>query len=148
MLSSGDILYGNGRNKISEIIIRGIKQKPWTGYGMAGDRLFGVVYAHNLALELCVSYGIPIGGSILVGIVLLIINKLYRDEENGYLILILACGNGFSKLCFSSSYLLEYLFFFMIGLCISSGKTIKQDSFARTEGLTESLRVHSQQIAA
>ena len=129
MLSSGDILYNNGRSRITDIIIGGIKQKPWTGYGMAGDRLFGVVYAHNLALELCISYGIPIGVLIITGIVFIVFKKIYKkDQGNSYLVLVLACGNGFFKLLLSSSYLIEYLFFLMIGLSISSWDYKTQES--------------------
>ena len=70
-------LYLNGNlayttHRTDEIWVRvmdAIKERPYLGYGLCYDRVLNGaidVYAHNLVLELFVSFGIPIGGLLLV----------------------------------------------------------------------------------
>lgn len=114
-----------GRSNISEILLENIKSHPWIGLGMAGDRplcyLVGEVYAHSLPLELWVSYGLIIGTGLLLGYVINIIKAIKRSKGNQIqvLILVYCFSAAFLKLFLSSSYLVEYEFFFNLGICLA-----------------------------
>jgi len=89
------------------------------GYGIAGDRALVSSYSHNLLLELLVSFGIPAGSVVFVCIVVIILNgyKKAADRQIKDLVLMLFCSS-FVKLLVSSSYLLEPLFFLLMGVCV------------------------------
>lgn len=114
-----------GRNVIKDELYGSLSQKPFFGFGIAGDRpiCYKVqeVYAHNLFLELFVSYGLIIGAILLFLIFTILFKALYLSNKTriGDFILILIFSSGFLKLFLSSSYLLEYEFFFLLGICVS-----------------------------
>ena len=114
-----------GRTNIQDILLRAIEDRPYLGYGIAGDRPIcyqvGQVYAHSLPLEILVSYGMILGGIIFIVLTIIIFRALWRARKTtiGDFLLILIFSNGLLKLFLSSSYLLEYEFFLLIGLCIS-----------------------------
>lgn len=64
---SGELNTDNGRNDITNQIMRGIKQNPY-GWGMFGDRVItnGETYAHNFIREVIVDFGVVFGPFILV----------------------------------------------------------------------------------
>lgn len=108
------------RDPITKAVLLGIRERPYLGYGLAGDRLLVNVYAHNLILEILVSFGI-IMGTILIAILLyLIISGLKKAQSSNerFFLLTLVCTNGILKLMMSGTYLREPYFFLLIGLCI------------------------------
>lgn len=67
---NGNITYTTHRtDEIWVRVMDAIKERPYLGYGLCYDRVLNGaidVYAHNLVLELFVSFGIPIGGLLLI----------------------------------------------------------------------------------
>lgn len=114
-----------GRFDIKDVLWQAIENRPYLGYGIAGDRPIcgqvGQVYAHSLPLEILVSYGVILGGIILIVLAIIILKALWNARKTmiGDFLLILIFSSGLLKLLLSSSYLLEYEFFWLIGLCIS-----------------------------
>lgn len=114
-----------GRTDIKEILWQAIQKKPYLGYGIAGDRPIcyqvGQVYAHSLPLEILVSYGTILGGILLASLAIIIIRAVWNSRRTliGDFLLVLIFSSGLLKLFLSSSYLIEYEFFLLIGLCIS-----------------------------
>lgn len=115
-----------GRTNIQEILLGAIINKPYLGYGIAGDRPIcyqvSQVYAHSLPLEILVSYGAIFGGIVLIVLTIIIFRALWKARQITLrdFILVLIFSNGLLKLFLSSSYLIEYEFFLLIGLCISA----------------------------
>lgn len=126
-LQSGQFFISNSRNLLAENIVKAIVEKPVLGYGIAGDREHLGVYSHNLYLELMASFGVVQGTMLLAGLVFLIV-RAYLKSKNRWTqewILLLVCAV-FLKLFLSSSYLLEGLFFLMLGVCISQNRVHRQ----------------------
>ena len=118
-LLRGDFLQTNSRNNIIGIVLQGIKQRPLTGYGFAGDRLFGIIYSHNIALELWSSFGLIVGTCILAWICLTLFKGITSgksDFEKGF-VLLLICAT-FVKLLISGTYLNEPFLYLLLGYCV------------------------------
>jgi len=116
---SEELFTSDGRTYIRNAVRLGILERPVLGYGIAGDRALVSSYSHNLLLELLVSFGIPAGSVVFVCIVVIILNgyKKAADRQIKDLVLMLFCSS-FVKLLVSSSYLLEPLFFLLMGVCV------------------------------
>lgn len=122
LLDGTFLTHLSGRDIFQQLLITAIKERPWLGYGVAGDRmiLYGS-YAHNIILELLVSYGVPIGVILLLRCLFKIFKGLNSNitEYNTAFILILVCCS-FIKLFFSGTYLNEPLLFLLLGICENS----------------------------
>lgn len=138
IISADSFLWDNGRNDILGFMLELVKKRPWTGYGVAGDRniagLFGyranIAYSHNIFLELIVSFGYVFGIAISAYIVRNIVKAfIHCDQEEEEILLVLICSGGFLKLMFSSSFLLEFLFFVLMGYSVQiiRRKSIKRN---------------------
>lgn len=106
-----------GRDVIRNRLLRAMDDAPAFGYGLAGDRrLSNGEYAHNLILELIVSFGWIVGIALLMVIVLIVGKAFFytRNEIEKGFILLLACL-GIVKLMMSGSFLDEIYFFFLLG---------------------------------
>lgn len=70
LLLNGKITYTTHRtDEIWVRIIEAIDKRPLLGYGLCYDRVLSGaigIYAHNIVLEVFVSFGIPIGGFLLI----------------------------------------------------------------------------------
>ena len=110
-----------GRDVIRDRLIRAMDSAPAFGYGLAGDRRLGNgEYAHNLILELIVSFGWIIGTILIVAIFLVVVRAFMNTKneiEKGF-VLLLACL-GIVKLMISGSFLDEIYFFMLLGFCCS-----------------------------
>lgn len=121
----------NGRYIIWENCRTAISQKPWTGYGIGGDRNLmllgknyisrvGGVYAHNIIYELLLDFGVIIGSLLLAFIVIMSLRLMMQKEKNKIVILFSAltvCA--FIKLMFSGSVWNELDTFLCLGLAIN-----------------------------
>ena len=118
-LLDGSFLSSWGRDEIYSKIIPAIMQKPWTGYGFAGDRLILNDYSHSIILELWASFGIPVGSVIFVTILSIIIRGIIKskDEEEKAFLLVLVCSSVL-KLMLSSTYLNDRILYLLIGFCV------------------------------
>ena len=118
-LLRGDFLQTNTRDGITNIVMQGIQNRPLTGYGFAGDRLFGIIYSHNIALELWASFGWIIGTVVLLWIALTLVRGILAgksDFQKGF-ILLLVCTS-FVKLLISGTYLNEPFLYLLLGYCV------------------------------
>jgi len=122
----------SGRDDIYYLIVAAIKEKPWFGYGIAGDRtiLSSLVdtYSHNIVLEVIVSYGIPIGSCVLIYLSFLLFrgNKFCKTENERMFVLLLFC-NCIIKLLFSGTYLNDGFLFLLFGICVGIIRNSKRN---------------------
>ena len=119
-LYDGTFFESNGRNTIIEKLTTAIWDNPIIGYGLCSDRTIAGVYAHNYAFELWTAFGVIVGTLILAVTICIIVAAWIKskDTQSKGVLLILICV-GFLKLFLSSSFLLEGLFFMLMGYCIT-----------------------------
>ena len=125
-LLGGGFLQTHTRQNIADIVLSGIKKRPLTGYGFAGDRLFGIIYSHNIALELWASFGWIVGSIVLAWIVITLIRGIYagkNDFQKGF-VLLLICTS-FIKLLISGTLLYEPFLYLLLGYCVRLIRTRK-----------------------
>lgn len=112
----------SGRNDIYMDIIEGIKNDPTgLGYGLGGDRLFTIQsYAHNFEIEILASFGIYLGGFLLLLLLLLFIIS-FKNSKCSSTILFWFCMfcYGFMTLQFSGTWINSVPFFVMLGYFVS-----------------------------
>ena len=108
-----------GRLDIFYVVLPAIANNPF-GLGIAGDRLLGVIYSHNIILEFLISYGWIFGTLLIVAIFAIFFVGLKKAQttEQRVFVMLLFCS-GILKLMVSGTYLNEYYLFFMIGYCVS-----------------------------
>lgn len=126
-LSDGTFLKSNGRVLIIDKLTSAIWDKPIIGYGLCSDRTIAGTYAHNYAFELWTTFGILFGTAILV-ITIVIIAHAWKKSLDGFhrcfLLALMCCG--IFKLFLSSSFLIEALFFMLMGYCVTQFRSNKQ----------------------
>ena len=118
LLLAGNASSDSGRGKLFEYSISGIINNPIIGTGMAGDREVLGAYTHNLFTELLLQYGLIVGSFFIFIIIYYLLKSfLYKNKNELYYVFFATFfSNGFMKLMFSSSYLMEPMFFVMLGL--------------------------------
>ena len=122
-----ELLDTSGRDNIAEKILLAIKESPLFGYGFFGDRAFlNGQYCHNIFYEFLINFGILFGGIMFISLVGLLVVSLFRRKENPALFLMLLCA-GFVKLFLSSSYIIEPMFFMLLGTTFRKNNA-KQDT--------------------
>ena len=109
-LSDRDIIWETTKNNIWE--------KPYWGWGIAGDLSYTNSYPHNITLEILLHYGIFVGSIVLFVIFFSITKSLFITKFKNPVLLIFLCS-GFGHLFLSSTYLIEYKFWILLGICFS-----------------------------
>lgn len=136
MMTDNTFFQDGARNTIQTAIWRGVEENPM-GYGLYGDRYIcskyyqgGAEYAHNIFYEFIADYGLLFGILLLLLIIVSII-KLYWKQKKSELsvMLLLLLPDGFIKLFFSNSYLMDTSFFILMGflIVISTKKRYKNN---------------------
>lgn len=121
-LVEGEMTDSSGRDRIQDIVVAGILANPLFGNGLFGDRYLlqaagsSGTYAHNIVLEILCHFGLLFGVAILVAVVLLQVYALKKRNMRSCWILMLTVA-GFIKLFMSNSYIIEPVFFLLIGSC-------------------------------
>ena len=137
-LLSGSASQSSGRDVIREKLFAAIRENPFFGHGLCSDRIIANSYAHNVAIELWVEFGVVIGSILLLACILILLKGYLSsatDEMKGLvLVLIFSC---FLKLFLSGSYLDERLLFFLLGLCVAN---IRRKRNVQVEASGESLQ--------
>ena len=127
-LLSGAEAASSGRDLIAETLLDAVAKKPLLGYGICGDRVLIGGYAHNIAIELWIDFGIIIGTAILAAFVIVMFLGYVRAKGEGEKGLILTLFfSAFCMLFLSGSYLDNRLLFFLLGLCACSIRKSKYD---------------------
>ena len=118
-----ELFSSSGRDSIIENIVLAIEERPFLGYGLFSDRaVLNGSYCHNIFFELLINFGIVIGGVLFVFLVYWLAISLFRRRENSALFLMLTCV-GFVKLFLSSSYIIDPMFFLLLGAAFTKPKT-------------------------
>lgn len=115
----GAFFESNARDDIRLLLMARLSQSGFMGLGIAADRTIIDTYAHNMVLELWVSFGWFIG-TVLVLCLFYILFRAYRlgaSENRKYLILLTSCS--VLHLMMSGTYLNSYLLFILIGYSIN-----------------------------
>ena len=119
-LESGEIATSTSREKIAARVWEHTLQSPVFGMGLFADRrVAGGSYAHNIALEILIQFGL-VFGSALLGIMIFMLVGSYRYlRKSGQTITLDFFGAvvfSFAfKLMLSDSYLTEPYFFMVLG---------------------------------
>lgn len=120
-----DIYHSSGRDIIYSNMIASIHSHPFFGVGIAGDRAImgdSALYAHNIILEILVSFGIIIGSVMIVLLLFLITYAIIKSDSKMYNIIIIWICIGFISLLFSESYLREINFWIMLAILIKTSR--------------------------
>ena len=120
-----DIYHSSGRDIIYSNMVANIKTHPLLGVGIAGDRAImgdSALYAHNIILEILVSFGIVIGSMIIILLFFLMTFAIIKSNVKMYNIIIIWISIGFISLLFSESYLREINFWIMLAILIKVSK--------------------------
>ena len=137
----GSFFYSNARLVLYKKMLEAIAENPW-GYGLGYDRTIGGsagLYAHNMFLELFISFGIIFGGIIAVFIVCIYIYMFIKCKSGDYLALFSVFAvPGFIMLQLSGSLFINY--HLMIALLIfvmylQTNKKTKIESAYTREGV-------------
>lgn len=126
-ISDDSFFQSSSRDNIRTAIMKGVWENPF-GYGLYGDRyacvkhyMNGSEYAHNIFFEFLADFGVIIGPGLLLLIIMATYKlfKKYRTTDTG-LILLIIIPDGFLKLFFSNSYLMDTAFFILMGFIITT----------------------------
>lgn len=119
LLENEYLSHTSGRDRIYELLLQKISEKPICGYGIFGDEQFGVL-AHSIALEIIMYYGIPIGATIIIAYIVTAL-RAYFKSNNKYAkdLILLFFVMTVVRAPFGGSHL-SYYFFFLLGLSIST----------------------------
>ena len=124
-MNSGMLLDSSGRDDFSRIIMDAIKEKPFFGYGIGGDRILlqSDRYCHNIVLEVIVSLGFVIGIAIIIWIAARFLKMFFNQNESYKVIAIAFFSGEIVKLFFSSSILYSSMLFIFLGMsAVATGR--------------------------
>ena len=117
-VSENTFFVSLGRDNIRTALLESLASRPMVGYGLYADRITAGSYSHNILLELCYSFGYPIGCFLFVGLAVLLFKTLKRCRRGAEqaFVLVLICSF-FVKLFLSGSFLSEKGLYLLIGMC-------------------------------
>lgn len=137
-LISGEITQSSGRDLIRDRLFDAIKENPILGHGLCSDRVIAGSYAHNVAIELWVEFGVVIGSILLIAcIIILLKGYMGADSEKAKGLVLILSFSCFLKLFLSGSYLDERLLFFLLGFCVANIRRNSEIKEKISEQITE-----------
>lgn len=117
---SGDIGNDSGRGFLKDSLYGRLDSSdPLFGFGFFGTQRYGIIYPHDLPLDLFFTFGYLFGGVLLFALFALIIYAFVRTArriEREFILLLVSAA--VVKLFLSSSFIIEPLFFLLVGLCL------------------------------
>lgn len=121
LLSEGKYFsYSSGRtDTVYPEMMKKISDSPILGHGIGMDRIIdgdNTYYAHNIVLEIYVSYGIIIGSAIILGIITIIAKALKSEYR---LFVIDFMFSGLIIMMLTTSYTIYRGFWLMLGVLIN-----------------------------
>lgn len=123
----GELEDSSGRDYIRETLLRELSiDNSLFGHGVLGSYPYVNTYPHNIVLEFLFSFGWVWGIAILFCIVYIIAKMLintHQCEINVTFGIILVIAS-ILKLCFSSTFVDDALFFMLLGYCVNSSRII------------------------
>ena len=132
------VTHVSGRDDISRVLMRQLQEAPFFGYGIGGTWKFVGGYAHNIFLDVFISFGKIPGGMMLIALFYLII-KGWRScktiEEKGFMLVLFCC---FAKLFVSYTLFEDSSWMLMLGFCVGTLRRRKQPAIlSNTKRITE-----------
>ena len=99
-------------------------ENPITGYGLGADRSLTATdsYAHNLAVEIWVSFGIIVGTMLLGWMAYSIYKSITNKDPAKQIVVTSLVSSIVIKLMFSSSFLYSKELFILLGICAAVHK--------------------------
>lgn len=126
----GEMETSVGRDYIRETLLRELSNdNSLLGHGILGSYSYVNTYPHNIVLDFLFSFGSVFGVVLLVCILFIIIRMLIKysqDEINKSFGIILVITSVL-KLCFSSTFIDDAMFFMLLGYCANSIRKIEYD---------------------
>lgn len=123
----GELEDSSGRDYIRETLLRELSiDNSLFGHGVLGSYPYVNTYPHNIVLEFLFSFGWVWGIAILFCIVYIIAKMLintHQCEINVTFGILLVIAS-ILKLCFSSTFVDDALFFMLLGYCVNSSRKI------------------------
>lgn len=120
------VTHVSGRDDISGVLMRHLQDAPFFGYGIGGTWKFVGGYAHNILLDVFISFGKVPGGMMLIALFYMII-KGWRScktmEEKGFMLVLFCC---FAKLFVSYTLFEDSSWMLMLGFCVGVLRRRKQ----------------------
>lgn len=123
VLFLGKGVYLSGRDSLYKIVIEEIFKRPFLGIGIAGDRVLIGDYVHNIFIELLANFGIVFGTLIIMILLYRIYESVIVKDIKKYNMHIIWVSLGFVHLFVSSSYLIDFKFWIMLGLILNNNST-------------------------
>ena len=126
LLIQGEALsHDSGRNVLNEYYMELINRKPILGYGVMGGWVSDDMYPHNIILELTLSFGYPLGGFLLIALLLILVSAIRKKNDKYNNALIVLFVSYCMYLFVSNTYLKVWQFFVCIALCLPNSKLIQ-----------------------
>jgi len=123
-------IYLSGRDILYKNVIKEILNNPLLGIGLAGDRrVLGGIYVHNIFIEILSNFGVLLGSFIIIILIYVVIKSLLGKESKKYNIIIIWISIGFIHLLVSSSYLIDFKFWILLGLLSKNSKVTQKHKF-------------------
>lgn len=122
----------HGRDELQEALFIRLNANGGQGFGLYTDRIVGDGYfAHNFFVEVWYQFGYIIGSAIAIAFLLLVVYALRKSKNITSSIFIVAifCAC-FLQMMFSSSYLQNTGFYFLIGLCVQNIRKSQYNYYA------------------
>lgn len=121
MLLLGTLGDDNGRKEIFNIAIDMIKNSDFLGYGLYGDRYvignyYYWGYPHNIFLEILITFGVVLGGTLIVLLIYYIFKMLLKCKDEHWRDVFLIFMVSSLKLLLSFSYLYVAEFWALIAI--------------------------------
>lgn len=125
MLVSGELISFSTRNEIFDISIAVIKNNKFQISGLFSDRYYireyysWMAYPHNILLEIFIDFGIILGTVIIILIIALIIRTLSGASKSKKELVCFLIVLSLIRLLVSSSFMIEGMFYLLIGIMFS-----------------------------
>lgn len=116
----------HGRDDINSFMWNEIMKDPWTGHGLAGDRVTShwASWSHNFVLEIFMAFGLVLGGIILCVLLWMFIKIVIKGIHSIHtqFTVLLFCSS-VMMLMFSSSFLQEPMIYLFVGYMVNILRT-------------------------
>lgn len=130
MMGKGDLLDDSNRFSFYNRIITHLSEKPFSMLGLVGDRIFLSAsnasvddilsnFSHNCLLELCMDFGLLLGGLLSIYFLSLLIRSIKKSFmlfQEVHFIFVLVFGACFLDMMVSSSFMSSYHIWLLFGL--------------------------------
>lgn len=127
-VQSGEVFMDENRVMLYLGFLDKVGQSPW-GYGLMGDRwiseqyglFWKAIYPHNIYIEILVHFGYILGIAIALVFTYKLFKSMLLGKNSQYKAAVLIIASvSFVKLLFSSSYLIDQMFFLLLGLLLGA----------------------------